>query len=404
MNFLFVTYGLPVPPDSGARLRDFNLIKRVGQHHRVSVLSLLEFEQEMHHAEKLRTFCDHVDGVVAKRGRLANVMTAFAGLFRRRPVATAPFYYPGFAGKISRLTKQHHFDVIQFEHSFLAPYRTAIDKRFGGATVLSMHNIGVQQYRSILDMKSGLSRIPAVIKWWLMKGWEVRAANRFQQVITVSDCDRKRLLELGVNVPVSVIGNGVDCLLLKPLPEPASDTEEILFIGTMGYLPNRDAARYLVDEILPKIRSSRPDCQLNLVGSGGDEHLAGLAVPGVVNVTGRIDDLLPYYARSKLAVVPLRSGGGSRLKILEALALGRPVVSTTLGQEGLCLQDGVDILTADDAQTFADRVIGLLEDESSRQQLAIAGRTRVENEYDWDLLAGRLLGMYESLPQPDPQA
>lgn len=171
----------------------------------------------------------------------------------------------------------------------------------------------------------------------------------------------------------------------------------------MGYLPNRDAARYLAREIFPLIRARKPDCQLNLVGSGGSEYLADLAEPGRVNVTGRVEDPIPYYKRSKLAVVPLRSGGGSRLKILEAMALGRPVVSTTLGQEGLNLQDGLDVLTADDPQTFANYVVELLENEAARQTYALAGRARVEKDYDWNILADRLLQLYETLVESRPR-
>ncbi len=404
MNILYITFGLPVPPDSGARLRDFNLIKRVGQQHRVSILSLLEFDDELRHAQALRSFCDQVDGVMANRSTLATAITCVNRLVRQQPVATAPFYYTELASKITTMTRRQHFDLVQFEHSFLAPYRTALASTFKGATVLSMHNIGVQQYRSILNMTSGISRIPAAIKWWMMKDWEVIEADKFQHIITVSECDRQRLLDMGTKARISVIENGVDCSALQPLPPPTPDTEEIIFIGTMGYLPNRDAARYMVNEILPRIRLSRPDCQLNLVGSAGDDHLADLAEPGVVNVTGRVDDPVPYYARSKLAVVPLRSGGGSRLKILEALALGRPVVSTTLGQEGLSLNDGLEILTADDAQTFADHVIRLLEDDDSAEAFAKAGRARVELDYDWNLLANRLLNIYEGLVRPNPHS
>ena len=404
MNILYITFGLPVPPDSGARLRDFNLIRRVARHHRVSVLSLLEFEDELNHAEALQDCCVHVDGVVAKRGLMATAFAAAACLMQRLPVAAAPFYHPDFFDKISRLTKNQHFDVVQFEHSFLAPYRAALAPEFKGAAVLSMHNIGVQQYRSILDMSNGFERFPAALKWWLMKGWECRFANRFQHVLSVSDTDRQSLLELGVTTDISVIENGVDCQELQPLPPSHPDTEEIIFIGTMGYLPNRDAARYMVAEIFPIIRSHRPTCKLNLVGSGGNEHLADLVKPGVVEVTGRVASPLPWYARSQLAVVPLRSGGGSRLKILEAMALGRPVVSTTLGREGLSLEDGVDILTADDPQTFANKVVYLLESESSRQKISAAGRARVELQYDWNLLAERLVQVYQKLERSGPAA
>lgn len=395
MNLLYVTFGLPVPPDSGARLRDFNLLRRVAKHHRVWVLSLLEFENELDHAAELLEFCQQVDGVVAGRGSAGSMATAVAGLFQKRPIATATYYYPALAEKITGLSRQVKFDVVQFEHSFLAPYRRALAPDFEGSTVLSLHNIGAQQYRTMLDMSSGISRIPAALKWWLMRGWEATASDEFHEVITVSDDDRRRLRELGARGRISIIENGVDCTALRPLPGPAGGTEEILFIGTMGYLPNRDAARYFCRCIFPLIREKRPGCVLNLVGSGGTRHLSDLEQPGVVNVTGRVEDPLPYYERSRLAVVPLRSGGGSRLKILEAMALGRPVVSTSLGREGLSLQDGQEIITADDPREFAEAVVRLLEDRQYWNEMVEAGRKNVEQNYDWDLLAERLIELYE---------
>ncbi len=400
MNLLYVTFGLPVPPDSGARLRDFNLLSRVAKHHRVWVISLLEFEHELEHSPRLLQYCEQVDGVVADRGAAGSLATAVAGLFQRRPIATATYYYRGLARKITELTRKVAFDVVQFEHSFLAPYRHALAPGFNGKTVLSLHNIGVQQYRTMLDMSTGLNRIPAALKWWLMRGWEAPAAGAFDHVITVSEDDRERLLELGAAVPVSVIENGVDCSALRPLPAPEAGSEELLFIGTMGYLPNRDAASYFCKSIFPLIRQKRSGCVLNLVGSGGKEHLSHLEQPGVVNVTGRVEDPSPWYRRSRLAVVPLRSGGGSRLKILEAMALGRPVVSTSLGREGLALQDGVDILTADDPGAFAEAVVRLLENPRDWSDVARAGRRKAEQDYDWDLLAERLVELYEQPSGP----
>jgi hypothetical protein len=163
LNILYITFGLPVPPDSGARIRDYSLLRRIAESHQVWVLSLLEFEDELKHAKSLESHCQHVDGVVANRGITGTLSTAMGGLIRGRPIAAAPYYYPEFAEKITDLTRQQNFDVVQFEHTFLAPYRTALPQDFKGAAVLSLHNIGVQQYRSMLDQSSGISRIPAAL-------------------------------------------------------------------------------------------------------------------------------------------------------------------------------------------------------------------------------------------------
>lgn len=403
MNILFVTYGLPVPPDSGARIRDFNLISRIAAEHDVSVLSLLEFPDELDHAEPLRAICSNVDGVVARRSWLGTAVAAIGGFLEGRPVATTPFIYRDLAQRIREMTGSRQFDVVQIEHSFLAPYRDALAPGYKGATVLSLHNIGAQQYRSMYDMSSGAARLPAAIKRFLMRGWEAAYAQQFDRTIVVSDRDRERLLETAPGCRVAVIENGVDCNKLRPLAMPQPDRQEILFVGTMGYLPNRDGARYFCREILPIIRESLPDCRLTIAGSGGLEHLSDLARPGLIEITGRVADLQPYYARSRVAVVPLRSGGGSRLKILEAMAFGRPVVSTSLGREGLDLVDGREILTADEPGTFARQVVTLIEDQQRWTEQVSAARLRVEQSYDWSLIAGRLDALYGRLCRARPE-
>jgi len=397
MNILFVTFGLPVPPSSGARLRDFNLIKRVARNHQVSVLSLLESPHEKVHMSVLREYCEHVDGVVATRSWLGNAWIAISGLLRGRPVATAPFYYPEFARRIRRLTAARSFDLIQIEHSFLAPYRSAVAPTFSGVAVLSFHNVGVDQYRSMLDMSRGLARIPAALKWLSLRGWEARATRQFDHSIVVSAEDRKRLLALGADENITVIENGADCSQLKLLPEPAAITEEILFVGTMGYLPNRDGMRWFCREILPLVRAQRPACRLTIAGSGGREYLAHLAQAGTVEITGCVDDPTPCYQRASLAVAPLRSGGGSRLKILEAMALGRPVVTTRLGCEGLDLKSGEDVLIADEPAAFAAAIVSLLTDHGLWHRLVRAARQKAETRYDWNLAGERLLGLYRQL-------
>ena len=342
----------------------------------------------------------------------AQLGVALSGLLRGRPVATAPFYYPELARRIRQLTQEQEFDIVQIEHSFLAPYRADLAGEFQGACVLSLHNIGVHQYRSMLDMSAGLERIPAALKWLSLRGWEARAAREFDLSIVVSQQDRERLECLGGNrslsaaerpaARISIIENGVDCVQLVPLPEPwpedaatePADGGELVFVGTMGYLPNRDAMQAFCRDTLPLVRRQRPGCRLTIVGSGGHHYLSHLARPGQVEITGRVDDLTPFYQRAHVAIAPLRSGGGSRLKILEAMALGRPVVSSRLGCEGLVLEDGKDLLIADEPQVFARQILDLLTDRERWRSVVHSARQTVASRYDWNLVTQHLLEAY----------
>jgi len=412
LKILFITFGLPVPPSSGARIRDYNLISRVARQHEVSVLALLEFPQERDHMQAMRSYCRHVDGVVADRSSLATLGVALRGLLRGRPMATAPFYYPELARRIKQLAQTEAFDIVQIEHSFLAPYRMDLSQEFHGACVLSLHNIGVQQYRSMLDMSRGLARIPAALKWLSLLGWEARAARQFDLSIVVSEQDRERLERLEGSMTVdragridgriSVVANGVDCKLLQPLPEPwendagsdVAEGGELVFVGTMGYLPNRDAMQVFCRDVLPIVRRHRPRCRLTIVGSGGQRYLPHLAQPGLVDITDRVEDVTSYYQRAHVSIAPLRSGGGSRLKILEAMAFGRPVVSSSLGCEGLNLEHGRDLLVADEPETFARQILLLLGDRDRWRSIVHCARQTVASCYDWDRIAQNLMSDY----------
>jgi glycosyltransferase involved in cell wall biosynthesis len=167
----------------------------------------------------------------------------------------------------------------------------------------------------------------------------------------------------------------------------------------MGYEPNDDAAQYFCRDILPVIRRTVPAVELWIVGRDPSSAVRALA-SDTVHVTGRVDDVVPYYQRSAVAIVPLRAGGGTRLKILEAMALGRPVVTTSIGCEGLDVRDNDHVVTADTAESFAARTVQLLNSAELRQAIAARARELVVTQYDWDAIAGQLLRLYEEVREP----
>ena len=228
-----------------------------------------------------------------------------------------------------------------------------------------------------------------------MHQWEPRYAERFDRCTTVSEIDRQLLLKANPRLRVDVIPNGVDIQKYQPLPaENASPT--LLFIGNMGYPPCVDAVLYFCREIFPLIRRKIGAAELWIVGRDPRPEVLQLNGDGV-HVTGRVDDVIPYYRQSAVCVVPLRAGGGTRLKILEAMALGRPVVSTTIGCEGLDVVDGEHLLIADTPEQFAEKTVRLLTDRQLYQHIAANGRQLVEDRYDWDKIAGRLMDVYAEI-------
>jgi sugar transferase (PEP-CTERM/EpsH1 system associated) len=405
MRILFVTYGLPYPPDSGVRLHDFHLIKNVSKYYRVFLLSLItEFDQAKY-LDDLREYCEHVD-VVAARNRSVWEQVREVGrhLRARFPVATVPFVYDEMMSKITECVTQHQVDIVQIEHSFLAPYVEAIPADGRCRSILSFHNLGVRQYRRMVGLQTGpAAKLLFVLKWLMMRGWEAKVAERFDRCVVVSPIEKELLQSANPRLVISTVENGVDVRERRPLPE-ATVVNDLLFVGTVGYPPNADAVLYFCRSILPLIRRQIPNVRLIVVGHAPTTKVRSLAKQDDVVVTGYVPDVIPYYQQARVVIVPLRGGGGTRLKILEAMALGRPVVSTSLGCEGLQVVDREHLMIADSPTEFAARVIELLTDARLRKEMAVNARRLVETHHDWEIISQKLLALYRDLTFPAPPA
>jgi len=235
-----------------------------------------------------------------------------------------------------------------------------------------------------------------VIRWQSFKTLkaERQRFRQFDRCLAVSEADAAEIERMAPGVAVSVVRNGVDLTQFTP-DSGSGDPHLIVFTGAMFWHPNIDGATFFVREILPRIRKRDPDAHLLIVGSNPSELLVRTLTAPSVRFTGTVEDVRPYLRRARLVVVPLRIGGGTRLKILEAWALGKPVVSTTLGAEGLPVEDGKNIALADSAEVFAQRAAELLNDTHIGGQLGLAGRRVVEELFGWDQVALTLLDAYE---------
>jgi glycosyltransferase involved in cell wall biosynthesis len=222
-----------------------------------------------------------------------------------------------------------------------------------------------------------------------MLRYEGRTLARFEGVLAVSDADRDTFAALypgAVRQPAHVVPTGVDTEYFAPAPsDPESRT--LVFTGSMDWLPNEDGMTYFCREILPKIRQAEPEATLSIIGRTPTPAVRKLAdIPGV-DVTGRVDDVRPHIARGAVYVVPLRIGGGTRLKIFEAMSMAKAVVSTTVGAEGLPVTSGRDIEIADEPSRFAHAVVHLIRDSAARRALEAAARRLVVERYDWSAVA-----------------
>lgn len=390
MKLLDVTYGLPFPLAEGSKIRDHKLLRAMSAGAEVHLLCFCKDDPYPPDLGPLPGFCTTLETFPVTRAKSPAALPAH--LLAGRPAATFPFYYPEFAARVANLAARHQVDVVQIEHSFLAPYLSSAPERC--VRILSLHNIGERQYASIARMN------PTSPMDWLkaaaMRGWEAGWAARFDGVITVSQQEAEWIRRRTSKPPIRVIPNGVECGTLQPLPEPESP-DDLLFIGTLGYPPNADAVRWLVREIFPRVRRQAPRARLVVVGRAPGEDLRAMAAEGAFELHADVPDILPYYRRCAASLVPLRAGGGTRLKILEAMALARPVVSTSIGCEGIEAVAGEHLWVADRSDEFAAHVATVLNDSGRRRAMTASARRFVEENHDWPALGRHQLDFYREL-------
>lgn len=398
MRFLMVTNTLPYPPIAGHPIRNINLLKRIAKDHQVWLLVMVTNEEAHAELGPLADFCEEVILVPSDDpGALARPIQALNFVLQGTPPELRLYETREMIDALRDLTHRVDFDVIQFEDSYMAHYQEYLPAGWKGKKVLTFIDIAYRQYDRIYRIETKKLR---KLRLWLysrmMYNWEPQYAGNFDLNVTMSDIDRDLLLSRNSSLNIATIPNGVDTHEFQPLPMPVDGSNNLVYVGNMSYRPNVDAVLFFCEEILPLIRVEIPDVELWIVGKSPLPEVEALTNE-FVHVTGRVEDVRPYYEKSSVCIIPLRAGGGTRLKILEAMALGRPIVSTSIGSEGIAIKDGENILIGDDPQTFAQQTIHLLQDEDKRQAILDQARQFVVANYDWDSITNRLLNAFKEL-------
>jgi glycosyltransferase involved in cell wall biosynthesis len=261
-------------------------------------------------------------------------------------------------------------------------------------SVVFTHNVEAEIWRRHYERQTNpVSRVLFRQQWQRMLRFEADTLRRFDVVLAVSDTDREtfqRLYPDALRAPVFTVATGVDTTFFEPRGEAPVQPGRLVFTGSMDWIPNEDAMKHFCQDILPLVRAQEPGATLSIVGRAPTPAVQRLAeIPGV-EVTGRVDDVRDYIAQAAVYIVPIRIGGGTRLKIFEAMGMARAIVSTTVGAEGLPVTDGADVVIADDADAFARAIVTLLRDPARRVQLERAARDLVVTHYDWSAVAGQL--------------
>ena len=398
MNLLILTYDLPYPPDRGARIRDYHFLKYLSHSHNIILLTIQDSPVRETDLIELREYCSRIEVVVIPRRSVLDHLRDFLNnLLNNRPLAAHNYYHQSVAERLQEIMGTNPIDILQIEHSFLAPYIADLPENRSFKTVLDFHNIGFQQYQRMISISKNLpERFVAKFKSILMSSWESRYARLFDHCLAASNQEADLLRGKDPRIQPAVIPNGVDTTICQPLTDH-NPQDTLLLIGTIGYPPNEDSVIYFCQEILPLIEERVPDINLLVVGHAPSKRVLAFSSRANITITGSVPEVLPYYERSSILVAPLRAGGGTRLKILEAMAYGVPVVSTAIGCEGLDVQDGQELFIADAPADFANAVVQLLRDQALSQHLRQNALALVKHKYDWMVIVNQLEAIYQDI-------
>jgi glycosyltransferase involved in cell wall biosynthesis len=362
----------------------------------VTLLAPVERSAARSRVQALARLGVDVRPVVVSETRPAIVGRLARGLLRGQPLIQGLHYDGAFARELRQVTAAQPFDIVHVEHSFMAPYLDWIDPTSLAKKVLTLHNVeSLRFHREMHVARWGTRKMALAIDHTLFGSWEAAALRRFDGITAVSAVERGWAHAKAPHAEVALVPNGVNLAQFEA-PEPAA-ARRIVFTGLMNYPPNIDAVEWFSNAIFPIVRRRVPDVQFSIVGDKPTARVRALARRPGIDVTGPVPDVRPLVAGAGLVVVPLRSGAGTRLKILEAMAMRRPVVSTTVGAEGLEATPGVHLLIGDTPEAFAAHVSSLLAGSQLRDRLGREGRRFVEAHYDWRLCFRELDGLYERL-------
>lgn len=396
MRILYLSTWFPYPFDNGSKIRVYHLLRALGTRHEVSLLSFAFDTAQPQHVAALASFCKHVETIDCNPFQREATRSALRFL-SVDPVVTLPL--PDVTARIEQLYAQTTFDVVIASIEVTAVY--ALQAPVSTLKVLEEHNSLTRWMRERYEQQSSLlQKLRCWISWQKTRAYEANLFSRFDLCTMVSRQDQRESLNLlkGRSTPVELIPNGVDCDYNRPGMFVAQPNT-LIYNGAITYRANYDAVQYFLGEIYPRVRQQRPQVSLTVTGSTEGVDRSALPADQSVHFSGYVDDIRPVVGSHAVCVAPLREGGGTRLKILEAMALGTPVVSTTKGAEGLNVIDGEHLLIADEPQAFAAAVVRLLADDELRRRLSDNARRRVEECYDWKSIGQQFVSLVENTVQ-----
>ncbi|MGI8836177.1 MAG: glycosyltransferase [Pyrinomonadaceae bacterium] len=398
MRILWLKTELLHPVDKGGKIRTYNMLKQLKRDHRITYLTLDDGTATAAEREAAREYC-HELVCISHKPREKFTAGFYAdlalNLVSRYPYAVKKYESTEMRRAVLERTATGEFDLVVCD--FLAPALN-VPNRLRCSTVLFQHNVEAMIWKRHYQVqKSPAKKAYLRRQWQKMRRFEREACRRFDRVIAVSAEDRDQMRqEYGMD-SVFDVPTGVDTEFFRPSGKETVVPHNLVFTGSMDWLPNEDAMRYFTEEIFPRIKQTIPDVTLTVVGRNPYPGLLELSQRDKsVVVTGRVDDVRPFMERAAVYVVPLRIGGGTRLKIFEAMAMEKAIVSTTVGAEGLPVRQNEELVLADTPETFANSVLRLFQDQTFARRLGLRAADTVRETFGWRRVAEEFAALCEN--------
>jgi glycosyltransferase involved in cell wall biosynthesis len=395
LRVLLLTQVLPYPPDSGPKVKTWNVLKFLAQHHQVTLISFVRGDQseEITH---LKQYCHAVYTVPIERGAGRDLWYMARSMLSGLPFLMVRDDRPAMRDVIDKVADETGFDIVHADQLNMAQYAARVNS---ATKILDAHNALWLLYKRLWQtMPNGPKKWLLNRDWQLLKTYEGDICRQFDAVLAVSQED-KTALEQAVGQPlnnVTIIPIAIDTDEVEAV-ERLPQANHILHIGTMFWPPNVDGILWFLQEVWPIIHQQRPDVVFDVVGARPPAEIEAYGQESeAINVTGYVDDPSDFYRQAGVMIVPLRAGGGMRVKILNALAQALPLVSTTIGCEGIAVEHGKHLLVADTPAAFAEATLRLLDDHLLAKTLGRNGRQLIEDQYDYRTACLPLNTSYQS--------
>jgi len=383
MKLLFTANRFPYPPYRGDKLKIYHLAKRLATRHELHLVTFLQDKTDLQYLPELKQIFKEIH--LVPLSRLQSYGNSLMAFFHKEPFQVRYFHSKAMAEKITWLRQQHRYDAVHVQHLRMAQYWADYKDT---PRILDLPDAYSLYWKRRVNGARGLLKA--------FNRMEQRRVSAYEQVLKAYElslvCSREDLSyleqEQGIG-NVRLLPNGVDLDTFSADAHDYTQNKTILFTGNMDYAPNVDAVLYFVREIFPLIREQAPGVEFVIAGQRPVKKVQALAAADI-RVTGFVKDLAEWYARAAIVVAPLRFGAGTQNKVLEAMAMGVPVVSRSIGFNGLNIASGEGVVLATETQSFADTCLALLQSQDYRQRVGAAGRQAIRSQFDWNVVAALL--------------